>query len=136
MLSVSYIVIFAVIGVLLLIVILVAMAIGIICIRKRIKSIPRRQPRQSRYDSGLNEVSLPVTLLEVIGQGRFGYVWKSEYQDQVVAVKLFNYHNRHSWENERRLYSMESTAHENVLEYIGSESRGTGYESQFCMITR
>ncbi len=110
--------------------------IGVRYAKRRQESRPRRQPRTSEFEAELNDLNLPVNLLNVIGQGRFGYVYRAEYKGEIVAVKLFTYHNRQSWENEREVYSMESTPHQSIVEYIGSESRGSRHDLQLCTITR
>lgn len=72
-------------------------------------------------------------LYERIGHGRYGMVYRGNYQNEIVAIKITS--NRSSWENERNLYAMESTSHQNVLRYIATESRGSGYQSELFMIT-
>ena len=79
--------------------------------------------------------SFPIQLIHSIGHGKFGSVYKASFNGQLVAAKIFTSHHRHSWHNEKSLYTMESTAHENVLHYIDSEQRGTGYNMQLYMIT-
>ena len=76
-----------------------------------------------------------VQLLQVAGHGKFGSVWKATYNEELVAVKVFTPHHKHSWENEQKIYSLESTAHENVLRFIGCERRGFSYNAQMYMIT-
>ena len=79
--------------------------------------------------------SFPIQLIHSIGHGKFGSVYKASFNGQLVAVKIFTSHHRHSWQNEKSLYTMESTAHENILHYINSKQRGTGYNMQLYMIT-
>ncbi len=125
-----------VIGIVLLVIIVVVTVVGSWYLKRKVGSRTRSQPRSNRFETEMSELDLPVNLLNVIGRGRFGCVYRAEYNDEVVAVKMFNYHNRQSWENEREVYSMESTPHQNILEYIGSESRGSRYDVQLCTITR
>ena len=82
-----------------------------------------------------DENYLPLQLLQTIGRGKFGSVWKAAYQGEFVAVKIFSPNYQQFWEKEKDIYSRESTAHENVLKYFGSELRGSGYNSQLLMIT-
>lgn len=131
-----YIIAIVVVGIVLLLIITVTTICGYRYLKRRVNSRVGRQPRSNELATELNDLNLPVNLLNVIGQGRFGYVYRAEYNDEIVAVKLFNYHNRQSWETETELYSMESTPHQNILEYIGSESRGARYDMQLCTITR
>ena len=77
----------------------------------------------------------PFQLVHLISQGRFGYVYRTQYEGDLVAVKVFSYHNRQSWENERTLFSMESTKHQNIIEYVVSGSWGTGYQLQMFIVS-
>ncbi len=74
-------------------------------------------------------------LLERIGQGRYGYVYRADYQGDIVAVKLYAGHGQSAFETEQTLYSMESTSHENILEYIASEVRGSGITLERALLT-
>lgn len=78
----------------------------------------------------------PWQLMGLIGQGRYGYVYKADYQDRVVAIKIFGTNSRAAWENERNLHSMESTAHENIMEYIASVTIGSGITLQRVLVTK
>nr|BAA82605.1 sALK-5 [Ephydatia fluviatilis] len=79
--------------------------------------------------------SSSAKLIKMIGRGRFSAVWKAELSNEIVAAKVFTYHNRHSWENERHLYSMESTSHPSILQFLGSEMKGVGHDTQMCIFT-
>ena len=82
-----------------------------------------------------DEEYLPLQLIQTIGRGKFGSVWKAAYQGGFVAVKIFTPNYQQFWIKEKEIYSRESTGHENVLKYFGSEMRGSGYNSQLLMIT-
>ena len=81
------------------------------------------------------EPPLPFQLLQTIGRGKFGSVWKALYNDETVAIKIFTPHHRLSWQNEKYIHSLDSTPHENILRFIGSEIRGSGYNVQYFTIT-
>ena len=81
------------------------------------------------------EQDLPFQLGHLISRGRFGYVYRTQYEDELVAVKIFSYQNRQSWETERDLFAMESTKHRNVVEYVVSGSWGSGYQLQMFIVT-
>ena len=86
------------------------------------------------HDDHLNDQ--PWQLLNQVGQGRYGYVYRAKYCDDIVAVKIFSHHSRSAWETECALNSMESTAHENIVEFVTKESRGAGISLQLVIITR
>jgi len=88
-------------------------------------------------ESGVKEpVELPVKPLEVVGAGRFGHVWKADLRGEIVACKILSFKDAPSWRNEQLLYSLPSTAHPNILEYIGSDQKGQGYEAQYLMVLK
>jgi serine/threonine protein kinase len=72
----------------------------------------------------------------MIGQGKFGTVWKAIYNKETVAVKIFDIHHKSSWQNEKHINSLDSTPHQDILPFIDSLTRGTGYNSQFFIITQ
>ena len=94
----------------------------------------RPQAGHVRPDEPQNDQ--PWTLIGRIGQGRYGYVYKAQYRGDIVAVKIFSHNCRTAWETECTMNSMESTAHKNVVEFITSESRGSGISLQLFIITR
>lgn len=109
----------------------------IYCVRKKLKGLPRRssrRPGRTGNDEKLNDQQWE--LMGQIGHGRYGFVYKALYQDKVVAIKIFNSNSRSSWENESNFFAMESTMHKNIVEYITSETRGSGHYLQFFMITK
>ena len=107
------------------------------CVHHRLKNLhpaSSHRPGRTGIDNNLNDQ--PWQLFGQIGHGRYGFVYKALYQKEVVAIKIFNHNSRNSWENETNLFAMESTMHKNIIEYITSESRGSGIQLQFFMITR
>ena len=103
----------------------------------------RRPPKIGQRDWNENEggfkdtlSQLPVEPLEIVGSGRFGTVWKAKLHEEIVACKILSFKEAKSWENERMLYCLSSTAHPNILEYIGSEQKGQGYEAQYLMVLK
>ena len=109
-----------------------------VCIRRRLKALRSarslRSPGAHYHDDHLNDQ--PWQLLNQVGQGRYGYVYRAKYCDDIVAVKIFSHHSRSAWETECALNSMESTAHENIVEFVTKESRGAGISLQLVIITR
>ncbi|XP_059062515.1 probable serine/threonine-protein kinase DDB_G0278901 [Achroia grisella] len=64
-----------------------------------------------------------LTLVEHIGQGKFGSVWRGTLGSSPVAVKLYS--NANAWQKEAAIYALPHLAHSNILRYYGSESRST-----------
>ena len=75
-------------------------------------------------------------LMNTIGQGRYGYVFKAQYRGNIVAVKIFSHNCRTAWETECTLNSMESTAHKNIIEFVDKGSIGSGNSLQLYVISR
>ncbi|XP_076065668.1 uncharacterized protein LOC143039461 isoform X2 [Oratosquilla oratoria] len=70
-----------------------------------------------------------VKLLEIIGRGRYGVVYRAMVNNEQVAVKLFQQHHYQSYVNEKYIYTLPHMDHPNLLsyfgggEYIGSEGQ-------------
>ena len=89
---------------------------------------------------------LPISLINVIGRGRFGAVWKAdlkhgdEHTELAVAVKIFHEIDSASWSVEKELFTDEKVMlkHDNVVEFIAAEVRQRSYDSQrqFWLVTR
>ena len=106
-------------------------------LKHKVASLTLQSNSRDRRISFENPLSEQTWQLKgLIGQGRYGYVYKADYHGSVVALKIFTTHSRTAWENERNLYSMESTAHENIIEYVASEICGSGIALQRVLITR
>ncbi|XP_077993218.1 uncharacterized protein LOC144447189 [Glandiceps talaboti] len=66
-----------------------------------------------------------LKISNVIGQGRFGNVWKGSLNDRTVAVKVFQGPFKPYYLNEKEIYSLPYMDHDNVLHMIGAEERIT-----------
>ena len=98
-------------------------------------TLPHSEANGTGFQNLTNEQDLPFQLGHLVSRGRYGYVYRTEYENELVAVKIFVYQNRQSWENERSLFAMQSTKHRNVIDYIISGSWGSGYEHQMFIVT-
>ncbi|XP_053664292.1 uncharacterized protein LOC128713456 [Anopheles marshallii] len=82
------------------------------------------EPSGPGYSSNLYNVD-NLKLVSMIGQGKYGTVWKGIVNEQPVAVKIFAAQHRQYFLNERDIYTvplMESPA---LLTYFGSDERRT-----------
>uniref|UniRef100_A0A3Q0SK30 Serine/threonine-protein kinase receptor n=1 Tax=Amphilophus citrinellus TaxID=61819 RepID=A0A3Q0SK30_AMPCI len=77
----------------------------------------------------------PLQLVELKARGRFGCVWKAQLLSEHVAVKIFPLQERQSWQNEYEIYSLSGMRHENLLQFIGAEKRGSELEMELWLIT-
>lgn len=66
-----------------------------------------------------------LNVVAMVGQGRFGTVWKGIVNEQPVAVKIYTAHNRQYFYNERDIYSLPFMDNPGLLMYFGSDERQT-----------
>ncbi|XP_051564776.1 bone morphogenetic protein receptor type-2 [Myxocyprinus asiaticus] len=66
-----------------------------------------------------------LKLLELIGRGRYGSVYKGSLDERHVAVKVFTYANRQNFVNERSIYRIPLLEHENIARFIVGDERLT-----------
>lgn len=61
------------------------------------------------------------------GKGRYGEVWRGQWQGENVAVKIFSSRDEKSWFRETEIYNTVLLRHENILgEFISAAIRLTG----------
>ncbi|XP_072556320.1 activin receptor type-2A-like isoform X2 [Paramormyrops kingsleyae] len=77
----------------------------------------------------------PLQLLEIKARGRFGCVWKAQLLNDYVAVKIFPLQDKQSWQNEYEIYSLSGMRHDNLLQFMGAEKRGTNMDMELWLIT-
>ena len=66
-------------------------------------------------------VARETTLLEIIGKGRYGEVWRGIYQGESVAVKIFSTRDEASWNRETEIYNTVMLRHDNILGFIAAD---------------
>ncbi|XP_054719260.1 activin receptor type-1-like [Uloborus diversus] len=76
-----------------------------------------------------------ITLVQCIGKGRYGEVWKGIWQSESVAVKIFFSRDEASWARETEIYSTMMLRHDNILGYMGSDVTSVNSCTQLWLIT-
>lgn len=67
-----------------------------------------------------------LKLLELIGRGRYGAVFRGCLNERCVAVKLFSSANRQNFTNERSIYSLPLLQqHDNIARFLTADERTT-----------
>lgn len=80
-------------------------------------------------------ISCGIRLLESVGKGRFGEVWKGQYLEDVVAVKIFPSRDDRSWFREVEIYQTVMLRHDNILSFIAADNKDNGTWTQLWLIT-
>ncbi|XP_052234711.1 activin receptor type-1-like isoform X2 [Dreissena polymorpha] len=79
-------------------------------------------------------VARQVQLLECIGKGHYGDVWKGKYHGEIVAVKVFMTHDEASWRRETEIYNTCLLRHDNILGFYASDITSRNSCSQMWLI--
>lgn len=69
-------------------------------------------------------IARQIQLVEVIGKGRFGEVWRGKWRAENVAVKIFSSREECSWYREAEIYQTIMLRHENILGFIAADNKG------------
>lgn len=80
-------------------------------------------------------VARQVTLVECVGKGRYGEVWRGTWQGENVAVKIFSSRDEQSWFRETEIYNTVLLRHENILGFIASDMTSRNSSTQLWLIT-
>lgn len=80
-------------------------------------------------------VAREVELRELIGQGRFGQVFRAVWRNDLVAVKIFSSRAESSWSAEGHMYGLPGMRHDSVLGFIAIDNIDIGLETQLWLIT-
>ena len=76
-----------------------------------------------------------IRLLDRVGKGRYGEVWRGKWNGDFVAVKIFFSRDEDSWKRETDIYSTVLLRHENILGYIGSDCTSQNSCTQLWLVT-
>ncbi|XP_026789129.3 bone morphogenetic protein receptor type-2a [Pangasianodon hypophthalmus] len=75
-----------------------------------------------------------LKLLELIGRGRYGTVYRGSLDERSVAVKVFSSVNRQPFVNERSIYRL-LLDHDNITHFLETEERvGTDGQPEYLLI--
>lgn len=80
-------------------------------------------------------IARQVSLIECVGKGRFGEVWKGYWRGECVAVKIFSSRDEKSWFRESEIFQTCMLRHENILGFIASDNKDEGVVTQLWLVT-
>ncbi|XP_014768852.1 activin receptor type-1 [Octopus bimaculoides] len=69
-------------------------------------------------------IARQIRLIEIIGKGRYGEVWRGQWRGESVAVKIFSSRDERSWFREAEIYQTVMLRHENILGFVGADNKG------------
>ncbi|XP_068777256.1 serine/threonine-protein kinase receptor R3 isoform X4 [Struthio camelus] len=71
-------------------------------------------------------VARQIALVECVGKGRYGEVWRGVWHGESVAVKIFSSRDEQSWFRETEIYNTVLLRHDNILGERGDGGGGGG----------
>uniref|UniRef100_A0A8W7PEY1 receptor protein serine/threonine kinase n=1 Tax=Anopheles coluzzii TaxID=1518534 RepID=A0A8W7PEY1_ANOCL len=80
-------------------------------------------------------IARQIQLVDVIGKGRFGEVWRGRWRGENVAVKIFSSREECSWSREAEIYQTIMLRHENILGFIAADNKDNGTWTQLWLVT-
>ncbi|XP_026318428.1 TGF-beta receptor type-1 isoform X3 [Hyposmocoma kahamanoa] len=80
-------------------------------------------------------IARQIQLVDIIGKGRFGEVWRGRWHGENVAVKIFSSREECSWFREAEIYQTVMLRHENILGFIAADNKDNGTWTQLWLIT-
>uniref|UniRef100_A0A2M3Z0B8 Serine/threonine-protein kinase receptor n=1 Tax=Anopheles braziliensis TaxID=58242 RepID=A0A2M3Z0B8_9DIPT len=92
--------------------------------KKGIAELEQMAPSGPGYSANLYNVD-NLKLVSMIGQGKYGTVWKGIVNEQPVAVKIFGAQHRQYFLNEREIYTVPLMESPSLLTFFGSDERRT-----------
>ncbi|XP_021163490.2 activin receptor type-1 [Fundulus heteroclitus] len=81
-------------------------------------------------------VARQISLVECVGKGRYGEVWRGQWQGENVAVKIFSSRDEKSWFRETEIYNTVLLRHENILGFMASDMTSRNSSTQLWLITQ
>lgn len=80
-------------------------------------------------------IARQIQLDKVIGNGRFGQVWRGRWRGENVAVKIFSSREECSWTREAEIYQTAMLRHDNILGFIAADNKDNGTWTQLWLVT-
>ncbi|XP_077997804.1 TGF-beta receptor type-1-like [Glandiceps talaboti] len=80
-------------------------------------------------------IARQIQLVEMIGKGRFGEVWKGRWRGENVAVKIFSSREERSWFREAEIYQTVMLRNENILGFIAADNKDSGTWTQLWLVS-
>ncbi|XP_068777254.1 serine/threonine-protein kinase receptor R3 isoform X2 [Struthio camelus] len=80
-------------------------------------------------------VARQIALVECVGKGRYGEVWRGVWHGESVAVKIFSSRDEQSWFRETEIYNTVLLRHDNILGFIASDMTSRNSSTQLWLIT-
>lgn len=75
-----------------------------------------------------------ITLIESIGEGRFGKVFKGLYYDRLVAVKIFTSDDYDSYKRELDIYKIHCLSRDSILKCVGWDTALINFSTEYWLI--
>ncbi|MCL4132082.1 UNVERIFIED_CONTAM: hypothetical protein GTU68_041146 [Idotea baltica] len=79
-------------------------------------------------------IARQIQLIDVIGKGRFGEVWRGRWRGEFVAVKIFSSRDERSWFREVEIYQTIMLRHDNILGFIAADNKDNGTWTQLWLV--
>ncbi|TRY66484.1 hypothetical protein DNTS_005374 [Danionella cerebrum] len=76
-----------------------------------------------------------ISLVECVGKGRYGEVWRGTWMGESVAVKIFSSRDEQSWFRETEIYNTVQLRNENILGFIASDMTSKNSSTQLWLVT-
>ncbi|XP_067226892.1 serine/threonine-protein kinase receptor R3 [Chanodichthys erythropterus] len=76
-----------------------------------------------------------ISLVQCVGKGRYGEVWRGTWMGESVAVKIFSSRDEQSWFRETEIYNTVQLRHENILGFIASDMTSKNSSTQLWLVT-
>ena len=80
-------------------------------------------------------IARQVRLVECVGKGRYGEVWRGAWRGGSVAVKIFSSRDEKSWFRESEIYQTVMLRHENILGFIAADNKDDITWTQLWLVT-